>query len=113
MQQPSSKVLLWRDGGLRRKIRLIDNNAKCRYLKKLAWKGTLRQVIYLSDCPLPSYDLILPPPLHTVYVYTSTLVQYTYSHRERVGWGGGRATVTREKVRGAIVYKAGRKHQHA
>jgi hypothetical protein len=35
----------------RRKIRLIENNAKCRYLKKLACKGTLRQVFYLSEAP--------------------------------------------------------------
>jgi hypothetical protein len=27
-----------------RKIRLIESNAKCRYLKKLTCKGTLRQV---------------------------------------------------------------------
>jgi hypothetical protein len=26
----------------RRKIRLIEGNAKCRQLKKLTWKGTLR-----------------------------------------------------------------------
>ncbi len=37
--------------------------------------------------PLPSYDpkLPLPPPLHTVYLYT---LQYNYSHREG---GGGEA----------------------
>jgi hypothetical protein len=28
----------------RRKVRLIEGNAKCRYLKKLNCKGTLRQV---------------------------------------------------------------------
>ncbi len=27
-----------------RKIRLIEGNAKCRHLKKLTFKGTLRQV---------------------------------------------------------------------
>jgi hypothetical protein len=36
---------------LRRKIRLIENNVKCRYLKKLTCKGTLRQVFYLSEAP--------------------------------------------------------------
>ncbi len=56
--------------------------------------------------PLPSYDPILPP-LHTVYVYT-VYMYCTYSHWE----GGGVAELTREKVRGAIVYKAGRKYQH-
>ncbi len=33
------------EGLLRRMIRLIEgNNAKCRHLKKLTWKETLRQV---------------------------------------------------------------------
>ncbi len=35
--------------------------------KKLTRKGTLRQVFYLHEGPLPTYDPILPPPLHTVY----------------------------------------------
>jgi hypothetical protein len=50
----------------RRKIRLIECNAKCRYLTKFTCKGTLPQVFYLSGGPLPSYDPILPPPLHAV-----------------------------------------------
>jgi hypothetical protein len=87
---------------LRRKIRLIESNAKCRYLTKLMCKGTLRQVFYLSEAPSSSYDTI-PPPLHTVHVYT---VLYTYSHRE------GRGELTKEKVRGAIFHKANRKYQH-
>ncbi len=63
-----------------------DSNSKCRYLlsKKLTSKGTMLQVFYLSETPLPSYDPILPPP-YTLYTRT----QYTYSHRE--GGGGGRA----------------------
>jgi hypothetical protein len=32
-----------------RKITLIECNAKCRYLKKLTGKETLRQVFYLSE----------------------------------------------------------------
>jgi hypothetical protein len=47
-------------------IRLIEINAKCRYLKKFTCKETLRQVFYLPEA-LPSYDPILPP-FHTVYV---------------------------------------------
>jgi hypothetical protein len=43
----------------RRKIRLIESNEKCRYLKKLTWKGTLRQVFYLS-----------PPLTHCIRVYS-------------------------------------------
>jgi hypothetical protein len=37
-------------------------------------------------------------------------MQYTYSHRERKV--GGVGELTREKVKGAIVNKAGRKYQH-
>jgi hypothetical protein len=33
-----------REGAYRRKIRMIESNAKCRYLKKLTRKGALRQV---------------------------------------------------------------------
>jgi hypothetical protein len=54
----------------RRKIRLIERNAKCRYLKKLTCKGTLRQLIYLSEAPSPPTTPYSPPPLlHTVYVF--------------------------------------------
>jgi hypothetical protein len=35
----------------RRKIRLIECNAKCRYLRKLTCKGTLQHVFYLSEAP--------------------------------------------------------------
>ncbi len=50
----------------RRKIRLIEGNAKCRHLKKLACKGSLRQAFAEAQNP------ITPPPphLHTVYVDT-------------------------------------------
>jgi hypothetical protein len=60
------------------------------------------QMFYLSEVlrPALSYD---PPPTHCIRVYT---IQYTYSHRE------GGEELTREKVRGAIVHKAGRKYQH-
>jgi hypothetical protein len=56
----------------RRNMRLIEGNEKCRHLKKLTCKRTLRQVfICLRTRTTP------PPLLHTVYMYT-------YSHR-----GGG------------------------
>ncbi len=54
--------------------------AKCRHLKKLTFKGTLRQVLYVCG-PLPSYDPISSP--YTQY----TCILYTYSHKE--GKGGG------------------------
>jgi hypothetical protein len=45
----------------RRKIRLTECNAKCRYLKKLTWKG-LSGRCFICLRPLPSYDPILPSP---------------------------------------------------
>jgi hypothetical protein len=88
------------DGGgiMRRKIILIKSNTKCRYLKKLTRRGTLRQVFYLSEAPSPPMNP--PPPPYTLY----TCLQYNYSHREGEEGGG---ELKREKVRGAIVHKAG------
>ncbi len=61
---------------VRWKIRLIEGNAKCRHLKNLNCKKTLRQVfICLQNT--------LPPPPYTLF----TCIQYTYSHRED-GEGG-------------------------
>ncbi len=48
-----------------------------------------------------------PPPIHTAYVCTRTVYLFTQG-----GGGGERKELTREKVRGAIVHKAGRKYQH-
>ncbi len=59
----------------RRKIRLIEGNAKCP-LKNLTCKGTVRQV-FICLRPLPSYDPISPPCI------LHTCIQYTYSHRDR------------------------------
>jgi hypothetical protein len=61
--------LLFAESIQRRKIRLIESNAKCRYLKKWTCEGTLRQVFYLSEDPLILWPNTLPPPLHTVYGY--------------------------------------------
>jgi hypothetical protein len=41
-------LLPYVDRYVRRKIRLIEGNVKCRYLKKLTCKGTFRQ-FYLSE----------------------------------------------------------------
>jgi hypothetical protein len=46
----------------RRKIRLLEEIAKCRHLKKLTCKGTLRQLFIYPRPRTPSP----PPPLHTV-----------------------------------------------
>ncbi len=88
--------------GLHRKIRLIESNAKCHFLKKLTCKGTLRQVLYLSEAPSPNLTPYYPLLSHCIH---GCSMQY-FSHREG---GGGRG---REKVRGAKVYKAGQKYQH-
>ncbi len=58
----------------RRKMRLIEGNAKCCHLKILTCKGTLRQVfIWLR--PRTPYP---PPPAYTLFTY----ILYTNSHRE-------------------------------
>ncbi len=56
--------------------------------KKMTSKGTLRQVFYLSEGTSP-------------HLFT-----------QGKGGGGRRGELTREKVRGAKVNKAGRKYQH-
>jgi hypothetical protein len=63
----------------RRKIKLIEGNAKCRHLKKLTYKGSLWQVFI---CLRPKNPIPPPPPLQTVQYMC---IQYTYSHRK----GGG------------------------
>jgi hypothetical protein len=84
---------LWPD---RRKIRLIEGNAKCRHLKKFTCTPLCGR--YLSVwCP----ESITPPPLHTGYMYT---VRYTYSHRE----GGEEGRVELERRFTTL----GRKYKH-
>ncbi len=82
----------WRRG-VRRKITLIEGNAKCRQLQRLICKGTLRQV-FICLRPRTPY-----PTLHTVYVYTVYVLIHT-------GDGGGGESWIRERVRGATVHKA-------
>jgi hypothetical protein len=74
---------------MRRKIRLIECNAKCRYLKKLTCKGTLRQVFYLSEAPSPPMTPY-SPLIHCIRVYSILI----HTGKE----GGGE--ITREKVEG-------------
>ncbi len=82
-------------GSARRKIRLIEDKAKCRHL--LPVKGLCGRCISVwGQNPIP-------PPLHIVYVYT---VYTTYSHRE-----GGRIEPER-RLEGHQFTKLGRKYQH-
>ncbi len=105
-----------------RKIRLIESNGKCRYLKKLTCKGTLRQVfICLRPPPLLGFCLgwssnfvvlnlvrnrVLnscrmwsPTQLNTPHPLSATHCLYVlYFHFWEGGGVGGRWT--REKVRG-------------
>ncbi len=73
-----------RGGG--RNIRLIEDNAKCRHLKKLTCKETLRQVLYLSEAPSPpmGYDPYCHPLTHCIRVYSKLI------HTGK-GWREGRA----------------------
>ncbi len=84
---------------MRRKIRLIECNAKCRYLKKSTCKVTLRQVFYLSEVSSPPLTPYSPPLTHCIRVY-SILIHTTQEGGE----------LTREKVRGVIAHKSGRKY---
>ncbi len=102
-------------------INYIDTRAKCRHLKKLTCKGTLRQgFIRVYRLGIQSVLLVfrpsfvncctsnllsgstLPPSLHTVKVST------VYLFKQGRG-GGGRESSTREKGRRAPVHKAGSK----
>ncbi len=78
----------------RRKIRLIESNAKRCYLKKWLVKGlcALRRCLSVWG-PIPSYDPILPPPFtHCICVYTTVHI-LTHTGEE----GKGRE-LTREKL---------------
>jgi hypothetical protein len=63
----------------RRKIRLIEVNAKCRHEKNLPVTGLRGR--RLSD---PEPHTQSPPPFHTVQC--TCIHEHIYSHRE---WGGG------------------------
>ncbi len=101
------KIIAWcsLNRWYRRKIRLIESNVICRFLKKFPVKGLCgRCFTCLRPSPLLWPHTLHPPPpvTHCILVF-----MYNYSHGER---GGGE--LTREKVRGAIIHKAGRKYQH-
>ncbi len=52
------------DVSVRRTIRLVESNAKCRHLKKLTCKGSSWQMFIWAWGPEPH----TPPPLYTSYV---------------------------------------------
>ncbi len=81
----------------RRKIKLIEDSAKCRHQRKFNWEATLRQVFICLRPRTP------PNPPYTLY----TCVQYTYSQRE-----GGRVEPGRRYLDGHQFTKLGRKYQH-
>ncbi len=67
-----------------RKIRLIESNAKRRYIKKLTCKEALRQVFFLSEAPSSLLWHLIPPLTHCLPVYC--ILNYT---RMKEGGGGG------------------------
>jgi hypothetical protein len=74
-------------------------HCKCRHLKKLTCKGTLRQVcIYPSEAQNPK-----PPHLHTVYVYS------IFIHTGKGKRGEGRVEPER-RLGGQQFTKLGRKY---
>ncbi len=75
---------------IRRKISLIEGNAKCHRRRKFTRKGTLRQLFFFG-APEPR-NPIPPPPFYILY----TCIQYTYSH----GRGEGVELNQRESYRG-------------
>ncbi len=82
-----------------RKIRLKESNAKC--LKKWPVKGLCGRCFICLRPPPLRWPHTPSLPIHNVYLYTV--------HLFTQGRGG---ELTREKVSGAIVHKAGRKYLH-
>jgi hypothetical protein len=89
MQVFKTKITL-----VHRKIILIEGNAKCRQLKKLTGKWTLRQVFICLSPRTPC-----PPPSHTVYCIVYTCIQSVYFFKQGRG-RGGRELDHREGKRG-------------
>ncbi len=80
-------------------------NPKCGLFLKIDQDRYLAAVVYLSEAPFPP-DPILPP--NTLYTCVHCTV-YLFTQGR-----GGEPTweLTKEKVRGAMLHKAGRKYQH-
>ncbi len=88
-----------------RKIRLLEGNAKCRYLKKLTCKGASRQVFTVFVLgPEPQ----TPPPPYILY----TCIQYTVLIHTGKGEGGEGRVEPERRLEGRQLTKLGRKYQH-
>jgi hypothetical protein len=81
----------------------IDTKAKCLHIKKFTSKRDFAAVVYLSEAPSPPMAPYPSLPLHTVYVHTVLI----HTGKGEEGRGGGE--LTREKVGGTTVHKAGSK----
>jgi hypothetical protein len=80
---------LWTRSRGKREI-TVESNAKCRYLRKITCKGTLKQMFYLSEAPMTPYPL---PLTHCTVLYTCIVYLFT-----QVRGGGGGGELTSEKA---------------
>jgi hypothetical protein len=83
----------------RRKIRLIEGNAKCRYIKKLTCKGILRQVFICLRTRTPY--LPSPPPFTQCIRVNSTIIHTG-------NWGRGEYIEPERRLEGQQFTKQGR-----
>jgi hypothetical protein len=85
-------------------ITIKTPNSKCRLFLIIHLYRDLAADVYLSEAPSrPMTPNPPPPPIHTVYAYTVYL--FTQGRGEE-------GELTREKVTGAMLHKAGRQYQH-
>ncbi len=94
------------DNSSRRKIRLIESNAKCRQLKKFTGKATFRQVFLLSEVP-PLLGFCLR--LSSNFVGFESVQIQSVKLLQNMGVGGGELE---KRLEGQYFTKLGRKYQH-
>ncbi len=87
----------------RKKIRLVEGNAKCRLIWKMTWKGTLWQLFTCLSLQHNPISHPPPPPLprNTLNTYMYTFLYSTYSHREK-----GRGIVLNQREGESIDHRA-------
>ncbi len=87
----------------RRKIRLIEDDAKYQHLKELTCKGTLRQVFISAWGPEPQTS---PPyTLLCIFIYSTSIFLHT-------GKGEGGRVEPERRLEGQQLTKLIRKYQH-